>query len=101
MEKIRSKTQGRSALFTGIALLCTAGIALADDPSSSSRPQPTKEQREKMAEAHDQIAACLRSDKSMDECHSEMKKYHDAMMPGHHGNGHSGPPSTSAPPTQQ
>jgi hypothetical protein len=34
----------------------------------------TKEQRETMAKNHDAMAACLRSDKSINECHDEMMK---------------------------
>lgn len=34
----------------------------------------TKEQREKMAQAHEKMASCLRSDKSLAACHDEMRK---------------------------
>ena len=34
--------------------------------------EPTKETRAKMATIHEQMAACLRSDKSMNDCRSEM-----------------------------
>lgn len=34
----------------------------------------TKEQRESMAKSHENMATCLRSDKSFDECHKEMMK---------------------------
>ena len=34
----------------------------------------TKEQREAMAKSHEQLAVCLRSDKTMDVCHEEMMK---------------------------
>jgi hypothetical protein len=32
----------------------------------------TPEQRENMAKSHEQMAACLRSDKTVPECHEEM-----------------------------
>ena len=67
----------------GIALLGMAGAALADEPQHDSRPPPTKEQREKMAEAHEKMAACLRSDRPIQECHDEMMKQHDMMMHDH------------------
>jgi hypothetical protein len=35
--------------------------------------------REQMAKAHDAMAACLRSDRPIDECHSEMMKNHGGM----------------------
>jgi hypothetical protein len=57
------------------------------------RPEPSKDQRNKMATAHEQMATCLRSDKSMEECHEEMRKSckemgdQCPMMMGHHGMG--------------
>lgn len=35
---------------------------------------PTKEQRLKMAEMHEKMAACLKSDRTIKECRSEMMK---------------------------
>ena len=54
--------------------------------------------REKMAKAHEDMAACLRSDRAIEECHSEMMKNHD-MMHDHAKHEHSTAPA--APPTQQ
>jgi hypothetical protein len=99
MQLFRSSNHTRAALFTGIALLCTAGVVLADDPTSSSRPPPTKEMREKMAKAHEEMAVCLRSDRAIEECHSEMMKNHDMMMHDHTKHEHSTAPAT--PPAQQ
>ena len=89
MMKIRSMPRARAAyLAFGTALLWATGAALAADPTPgatpSNHPAPTKEQREQMAAAHEKIAACLRSDKPIDECHAEMKKMHDSMMHSHH-----------------
>jgi hypothetical protein len=39
--------------------------------------------RAKMASAHEQMAACLRSDRPMAECHDEMMKQHEMMHHGH------------------
>lgn len=50
----------------------------------------TKEQRDKMASLHEQMANCLRSDKSAKECHEDMKQSCKSMgkeacpMMGHH-----------------
>src|SRR5690349_18443392 len=40
----------------------------------------TPEQRKGMAEVHEKMAACLRSDKSMEECHKEMKQTCEEKM---------------------
>ena len=50
-----------------------------------------------MAAAHEKIAACLRSDKPIDECHAEMKKMHDSMMHHHHHDMDQKPSPDSAP----
>jgi hypothetical protein len=56
------------------------GNALAQDKVATSTkvPQMTAEQRSKMAEAHEKLAACLRSDRPVSECHDEMMKSHDS-----------------------
>lgn len=60
-------------LFGLVASVLLTGIALADDPSVS-RPEPSKEMRQKMATLHEQMAACLRSDKALADCRTEMMK---------------------------
>ena len=68
------------SLTATLALILGAGAAISADPASQSHPTMSKEQREKMATIHDQIAACLRSDKSVADCHKEaMKSCQDAM----------------------
>jgi hypothetical protein len=67
----------------GIALLSVAGVSLAAEPEHMDRPPPSKEMRAKMASAHEQMAACLRSDRPMAECHDEMMKQHEMMHQGH------------------
>jgi len=81
-------------LACGAVLLCSAGSVLATEPAHDTRPPPTKEMREKMAEAHEKIAACLRSDRPIDECHDEMKKMHDAMKREHAQMDHPAPETT-------
>ena len=84
MSNLRRMGSIRAAyLACGAVLLCAAGSALATEPPSDTRPPPSKEMREKMAEAHEKIAACLRSDRPIEECHAEMMKMHDAMKHEH------------------
>jgi len=62
----------------GVLLLCVSAIGAAnaaEDMSSSAHASPpTKEQREQMATLHEHMAACLRSEKSMSECHEAARK---------------------------
>ena len=102
MTKNRSMTQGRAMyLACGTALLWATGAALAADTTPADRPPPSKEMREQMAAAHEKIAACLRSDKPIDECHAEMRKMHDSMMHEHHRMDHSSAPNSMQPDTTQ
>jgi hypothetical protein len=52
------------------AFVAAVGVAFSAEPPSSTSA-PSKETREKMAAMHDQMAACLRSDKSISECRTE------------------------------
>ena len=67
------------------AALLGAGAAWSADPAptapaAKTAPSPSKETREKMAVLHEQMAACLRSDKSVSECHAQMmKSCHDNL----------------------
>lgn len=52
--------------------------------------EPSKEDRAKMADLHDKMAACLRSDKPMKDCKDEMHKSCESMgdsCPMHAGHG--------------
>lgn len=73
-------------IVTAIAsalLIALSSTAFADNapPAALKRaPVPSldasaKETRERMATLHEQMAACLRSDKSISECHSEMLEH--------------------------
>jgi hypothetical protein len=56
-------------------VLLAMGAAWSADPASSpssSQGAPSKEMREKMATLHEHMAACLRSDKSVTECRTQM-----------------------------
>ena len=52
-------------------------MALAADggkkASSMKVPTMTVEQRQKMADAHEKMAVCLRTDKAMSDCRDEMR----------------------------
>ena len=76
----------RVTIAKALALLIatTAGtIALAADPPATASGGPSKEIREKMAVLHEQMAACLRSDKSIADCRDEMRKNCRAAMDPH------------------
>jgi hypothetical protein len=60
--------------------MLVSAIALAADNAPVSPPEPSKEMRAKMATIHEQMAACLRSDKSFSDCRSEMMKGCQQMM---------------------
>lgn len=72
----------------GALVIALTGAAFAGDaPTGPLKRAPVpsliasaKEMREKMATLHEEMAACLRSDKSMSECRSEMLKRCEAIM---------------------
>jgi len=55
----------------GVALLVASG-ARAEEPAPAARPDPTAEQRQKMAESHRQMADCLASEAPIAECRTQM-----------------------------
>ena len=67
-----------------VASVLLTGIALGADPPVS-RLEPSKEMRQKMATLHEQMAACLRSDKALADCRTEiMKGCQEQMGPKRH-----------------
>lgn len=62
-------------------MIAGAGVAFAAEEPSTTTPAPSRQMREQMAAMHEQMAACLRSDKSVDECHSNMHEQCHAMGP--------------------
>jgi hypothetical protein len=69
------------ALCASLALfLGSMSVVSAAEPPSAAATEPSKETREKMAVFHEQLAACLRSDKPIAECHKEAMKHHKDMM---------------------
>ena len=66
--------------ITGTFLIALSSTAFAANPPAMAPSIPAKLMREKMAFLYEQMAACLRSDKSMAECRAEMQKNcHDIM----------------------
>jgi hypothetical protein len=71
---IVSNCAGTPAARVAVAaalLLLGAAATYADTPAADSRV-PSQQTREKMAVLHEQLAACLRSDRPVNECRSEM-----------------------------
>jgi len=76
----RKNMKNRSTLIPGALLvlgLSTPAMAneAAKEVASSKTEMPmmSADQRQKMANAHQQMADCLKSDKSMSECHEQMR----------------------------
>ncbi len=70
---------GRGVAASIASLLFIAagsGVIAADAPTSA----PSKQMREQMATLHEQMAACLRSDKSMSECRTQMMSSCQSIM---------------------
>jgi hypothetical protein len=56
-----------------LAAVLFVSAAFAGDMPPANPDAPSKEMRQKMAAAHDAMATCLRSDKSLADCRSEMQ----------------------------
>lgn len=59
---------------TVLIVSTVATVALAANPPATTPTGPSKDTREKMAVLHEQMAACLRSDKPIADCRDEMRK---------------------------
>lgn len=57
-----------------------AMLMLSATSSFAADTKFTKEDRQKMADMHTKMAECLKSDKSMSDCQSEMMKSCKGMM---------------------
>lgn len=68
----------------GPVRVALAGLMLAVAGSVGAQPttgtEPSKETRQQMAAVHEQMAQCLRSDKTFAECHAQMQASCRAMM---------------------
>jgi hypothetical protein len=83
----------KSARRVATAIIGASLIALSSTPFAGDAPTAplkrapvpsldasAKESRERMATVYEQMAACLRSQKPLSECHSEMLKHCQAIM---------------------
>ena len=68
---MHSQNLSISLFCTLIASAFMSGFAMAADTATA---EPSKELRAKMAAAHEQMAACLRTDRAMSDCREEMMK---------------------------
>jgi len=65
-------------IITLAALICP--LTLTSNFSFAAKTGASKEERKQMAEMHTKMAACLESDKPMNECHDEMMTSCKSMM---------------------
>ena len=63
--------RSRSCAWIVTVSLVAGGAAFAADPQSGT-PDPA--QRQKMAEIHERMAACLRTDRPFEVCRAEMRE---------------------------
>lgn len=68
-----------SLALTATVLLGGAATTLAAEPPAASSA-PSKQMRERMASIHEQMAACLRSDKAFSECRQQMQQNCSQVM---------------------
>ena len=68
--------------LTNFALPAWAADPVAPHDMSKMVMNPSKEDREKMAAAHTQMATCLRSDQDFKQCHDALHKECQSMMGG-------------------
>ncbi|MGK5082459.1 hypothetical protein WDW37_04060 [Bdellovibrionota bacterium FG-1] len=64
-------------LLCALSIVGTSALAAdktAQAPATAKRPEPTAEQRQKMATLHEKMAACLRTDRKLSDCRQEMMK---------------------------
>ncbi len=65
-----------AVLAMSLALATTSLLAAGTGMDTA----PSKAKREKMAQAHADMAQCLRSDKPMGECQAAMRAAHESVM---------------------
>lgn len=66
---------GKSARILGVGImLALVGGAFAAGPAPNQGAEPSKQAREQMAKMHEEMAACLRSEKSFATCQTQMRE---------------------------
>lgn len=63
-----------------VVIIGISAHALGADKSKMMNMEMTTEQRQTMAATHEKMATCMRSDKPMDECKTEMMKSCEESM---------------------
>jgi len=73
---------GRNLLraLAGGFMVAAATMVAAADAQQGGPPELSPASRQKLADVHDRMAACLRSDKPIAQCRSEMLKNCQEMM---------------------
>jgi hypothetical protein len=77
---VTTRQSSKPLLYSLIASMLISAMAIAADNAPVRPPEPSKEMRVKMATIHEQMAACLRSDKTFSDCRSEMMKGCQQLM---------------------
>ena len=76
------KNKMKILALAGLFLAAPAFAVEKEKASEKKHPEVSAEQRKKMADAHEKMAACLRSDKSFEDCHKEMWAARKDIMGG-------------------
>jgi hypothetical protein len=77
------KTMKFGSLFVLLALtFATPTLMPTASAKGMKMEEPSKEARAKMATMHEQMAACLKSDKKFSECHDQMMSSCPMMKDG-------------------
>lgn len=71
-----------TAALTNFALPVWAADATVPHDMSKMNMNPSKEDREKMAKAHEQMATCLRTDREFQVCHEALRTECKSLMGG-------------------
>ncbi len=74
------RSSSRLIVWLVLLALASAGPTWAADPKKAPPPEPSAEQRQKMAEVHEKMAECLRSSRPLAECRSEMATACQGML---------------------
>jgi hypothetical protein len=69
---MRIRQTPKGIICSVIASIVISCVAVVAGEAPAAAPEPSKEMRAKMASVHEQMATCLRSDRPLVECRSEM-----------------------------
>lgn len=77
MNTLRISSRRVEVALFAMLIVAAAAVLAAEEPPAAP---PSKQMREQMAEVHEKMASCLRSDKSFADCRSEMQNNCKTMM---------------------